>query len=318
MILLSEQQMPLLIILGPTAAGKTDLSITLALKYTGEIISADSMQVYKYMDIGTAKASTEERALVKHHLLDIINPDQNFSVAEYKELVDNLVPEIIERNSLPIMVGGTGLYIQSVLKGFLFPEMETDENLRRDLNEEAAKHGNEFVHKKLAKVDLELAEKLHPNDLRRVIRGIEVYKQTGKTISYFKHKQQNTPSKYNYLKIGLTRDREDLYNRINKRVGKMINGGLIEEVQGLLDRGYNLSHTAMQGLGYKELLDYLNGKYDLQEAIRVLKRDTRHFAKRQLTWFNRDKEINWFNLTKLAKNTALDQISKLIDKKIVN
>lgn len=310
---------PLLIILGPTAVGKTELSLKIAEKMNGEIISADSMQIYRNMDIGTAKATPAERKRIKHHLIDIINPDEQFSVAEYQEKVDHLIPEILEKGSLPILVGGTGLYIKAVVQGFLFPEMKTNYKLRNKLESDAKNYGNEYVHKKLEKIDPKLAKKLHPNDLRRVIRGIEVYEETGHTFTYYKKKQEETPCRYKTLKIGLKREREELYNRINQRIDNMIEDGLIEEVKKLLDRGYDSNNTtALQGLGYKEIIAYLNNKYSLKEAIRILKRDTRHFAKRQITWFKRGKDTNWFNLSKNREDEIYHEIINLINNWEIN
>lgn len=305
---------PLMAILGPTAVGKTELSLKIAEQINGEIISADSMQIYRNMDIGTAKASQFDRKQIKHHLIDIVNPDQDFSVADYQERVDALIPKIVKRGNIPILVGGTGLYIKAIIQGFLFPEMETNNELRSKLEKEAEKYGNEYVHNKLEEIDIELANKLHPNDLRRVIRGIEVYNETGNTITYYKKKQEATPMRYNALKIGLTREREMLYKRINQRIDIMIENGLINEVENLLDSGYDIGMTALQGLGYKEIVGYLNNEYSLDEAVRILKRDTRHFAKRQITWFNRDNDINWFNLSQRNTEPVFNEIMDLIKK----
>ena len=305
---------PLMAILGPTAVGKTELSLKIAEQINGEIISADSMQIYRNMDIGTAKASQFDRKQIKHHLIDIVNPDQDFSVADYQERVDALIPKIVKRGNIPILVGGTGLYIKAIIQGFLFPEMETNNELRSKLEKEAEKYGNEYVHNKLEEIDIELANKLHPNDLRRVIRGIEVYNETGNTITYYKKKQEATPMRYNALKIGLTREREMLYKRINQRIDIMIENGLINEVENLLDSGYDIGMTALQGLGYKEIVGYLNNEYSLDEAVRILKRDTRHFAKRQITWFNRDNDINWFNLSQRNTEPVFNEIMNLIKK----
>ncbi len=305
---------PLLAILGPTAVGKTELSLKIAKHINGEIISADSMQIYRKMDIGTAKASQSDRTQVKHHLIDIVDPDQDFSVADYQKRVDELIPKIVKKGKIPILVGGTGLYIKAIIQGFLFPEMETNIELRRKLEKEAEKYGNEYVHKKLEEIDIELANKLHPNDLRRVIRGIEIYKETGNTITYYKKKQKATPMRYNALKIGLTREREKLYKRINQRIDIMIENGLINEVENLLNSGYDIGMTALQGLGYKEIVGYLDNEYSFDEAVRILKRDTRHFAKRQITWFKRDNDINWFNLSQKNKNQVFIEILDLIKK----
>ena len=307
-------RLPLLVITGPTAVGKTELSLKIAEKYRGEIISADSMQIYRYMDIGTAKVEPQERRNIKHHLIDIINPDEEFSVAEYQKRVDKLILEIRERKALPILVGGTGLYIKAVVDGFLFPEMKTDDGLRHRLEDEAASNGNEYLHDRLKEIDPELAEKLHPNDLRRIIRAIEVYEKTGYTYTYFMRKQEERPSRYNTLIVGLLRDREELYSRINKRVDLMIKKGLVEELNYLFSLGYSLSMTAFQGLGYKEIIGYLDKKYSLDEAVRILKRNTRHYAKRQITWFKREKDINWFNLSRVNQDIIYEEIIELINK----
>ncbi len=304
---------PLLVVLGPTAVGKTELSLKIAKHINGEIISADSMQIYRKMDIGTAKASESDRKQVRHHLIDIVDPDQDFSVADYQKRVDDLIPKIVKKGKIPILVGGTGLYIKAIIQGFLFPEMETNMELRSKLEKEAEKYGNEYVHNKLEEIDIELANKLHPNDLRRVIRGIEVYKETGNTITYYKKKQEATPMRYNALKIGLTREREMLYERINQRINIMIENGLINEVKNLLDNGYDIRMTALQGLGYKEIIRYINNEYSYDEAVRILKRDTRHFAKRQITWFKRDNDINWFNLSQKNAEQAFKEIVDLIE-----
>ncbi len=300
-----------LVILGPTAAGKTKLSLELAKNFRGEIISADSMQVYRGMDIGTAKAGKEERESVPHHLLDVVSPEEKFSVADYQEMVDQIIPGIVEKGRIPMLVGGTGLYIKAVIEGFLFPEMDNDYKLRNQLKKLAETHGNKYLHNKLTDIDPQLAEKIHPNDLRRVIRGIEVYKKTGKTITYYKKKQQQSPDRYLSLKFGLTWNRDDLYQRINQRVDQMIEKGLVDEVKGLLNSGYNLSKTARQGLGYKEIIDYLEGEYALDEAVRLLKRNTRRFAKRQLTWFKRDDSINWFNFSELEWREVFNKTLEL-------
>ncbi len=307
-------RLPLLVITGPTAVGKTELSLRIAEKYNGEIISADSMQIYRYMDIGTAKVGLKERENIKHHLIDIINPDEEFSVAEYQKRVDILIPEILERKALPVLVGGTGLYIKAVVDGFLFPEMEKDEELRYSLERDADRYGSEYLHDRLKEIDPELAKKLHPNDRRRIIRAIEIYEKTGYNYSYYMRKQEERPSRYNTLKIGLIRDREELYSRINKRVDLMIEKGLVEEIKNLFELGYNLSITAFQGLGYKEIIGYLEQKYSLEEAVRILKKNTRNYAKRQISWFKREKDINWFNLSTLDGDMVYEKIIELIDK----
>ena len=306
------EEYPILVILGPTAVGKTALSLKLAEDFNGEIISADSMQIYRDMDIGTAKVSTDIRAKIPHYMIDIVCPEKNFSVADYQKEVDKIIPEICQKNNLPILVGGTGLYIKAVIQGFLLPEMEADKELRQRLQEKAKKYGNKYVHNMLAEIDACLAHKLHPNDLRRVIRGIEIYKQTGKTKTFYKWKQKQKPPRYHALKIGLTRKRAELYQRINLRVDEMIKKGLIEEVK-YLHKKYDLSKTALQALGYKEITGYLQKEYDLKEAKRLIKKNTRNFAKRQLTWFRRDDDIHWFNLSKMDIKEIRKQIKTLIN-----
>lgn len=303
---------PLIAIIGPTAVGKTELSLTLAKNLNAEIISGDSMQVYEGMDIGTAKPTVEERQGIPHHMIDILTPDQDFSVADFQERVDELIPEIVERGRLPMLVGGTGLYIKALIQGFIFPEMETDWELRERLETEAEEHGTEYVHDKLKEIDPTLADKLHPNDLRRVIRGIEVYQQTGKTSTHFRQKAKERPPRYQAVKIGLNRDRDELYDRINRRVDLMIDKGLIEEVRELYEAGYERGLTSMQGLGYKELIGYFEGEYDLEEAVRLIKRDTRHFAKKQLTWFRKDDEIHWFDVGEYEHEKLVSDVEEVI------
>ena len=311
---MSKNNFSLLVLLGPTATGKTKLSIDLARSVKAEIISADSMQIYREMDIGTAKASPEIRRIIPHHMIDIISPDKKFSVADFQKAVDHIIPLIEKKGHLPMLVGGTGLYIKAVIEGFLLPGMEKDFQLRDTLKELASEKGRQAVHSKLATVDPELAKKLHPNDLRRVIRGIEIYKQTGKSKSYFIKKQKDRAPRYQNIKIGLKRPRQQLYQRINQRVEQMIENGLVEEVKKLRAE-YDLSITSLQALGYREINDYLEGKYSLEEAVRLIKRNTRHFAKRQITWFKRDNEINWFNLAELSHSEVLQKIKNLITAK---
>lgn len=305
---------PLLVITGPTAVGKTELSLKLAEELHGEIISADSMQIYRYMDIGTAKATAEERKRIKHYMIDIINPDETYSLADYQKEADRLIREISARGYLPIMVGGTGLYIRAVVQGFLLPEMEANHQLRAELREMASKHGNEYLHQKLAEIDPEHARKMHPNDLRRIIRAIEIFEETGRNMSYYLEKQKNTPPRYNTLKIGLNRNREELYERVNQRVDLMIKEGLVDEIKNIIKAGYNISSTALQGLGYKEIIGYLNGEYSLEEAINLLKKNTRNYAKRQITWFKREKDLHWFNLTGKSESKVYQEIMALISR----
>jgi tRNA dimethylallyltransferase len=296
-------------VVGPTAAGKTELSLKIADEFDAEIISADSMQIYKDMDIGTAKVSKEIQNKVQHHQIDIITPAEDYSVADYQDDVDPIIKNIFQKNKLPLIVGGTGLYIKAVLEGFSLPDMDPDEELREKLRKEAEKNGNEYVHDKLKDIDPKLADKLHPNDVRRVIRGIEIYKLTGHTKTYYKKKQKEAPPRQQAIKIGLTRDREKLYDRINKRVDLMIKEGLIEEAKYIFNN-YELDDksTARQAIGYKELFNYFNGEYDLEEAVRLIKRNTRRYAKRQLSFFKRDDSIKWYNLSKITQEKIFKDV----------
>jgi|SRR5690554_277754 len=307
------ERVPLIVLLGPTAVGKTEISIKLAKEINAEIISADSMQIYCYMDIGTAKVNPKQRKIVKHYMIDIIEPDENFSVASYQDMVDDIIPAIISKEKTPLLVGGTGLYIKAVVEGFLFPKMNKDRKLRERLKKIVEEKGNEYLHKKLCRIDPELGKKLHPNDIRRIIRGIEVYKITGKPLTYFKRKQKEQPDRYRALKIGLNRKRNELYSRINQRVDQMIEHGLIEEVKGLLKKGYQTDKTAFQGLGYKEVIAYLEGDYSLDEAISLIKKRTRNYAKRQLTWFSKDKNIKWVNLSEVKKEVLIKTAKEKIN-----
>ncbi|GED70114.1 tRNA dimethylallyltransferase [Brevibacillus reuszeri] len=285
----------LVVIVGPTAVGKTNLSLELASEFEGEIISGDSMQVYRGMDIGTAKASPSELATVPHHLIDIKDPDEEYSVAIFQESAARLITDMNQRARLPFIVGGTGLYIESVTHRFQFSSTSQDPELRERLQRMADTEGAEALHARLADVDPITAERLHPNDVKRVIRAIEIYESSGYKMSDFQLRAQHSP--YEVVIIGLTMDRAKLYERINHRVELMIEAGLIEEVRGLLDRGYDPSLVSMQGLGYKELIPYLYGEITLEKAINDIQKRTRNFAKRQLSWFRRMPEIQWFDMT---------------------
>ena len=285
---------PLIIIVGPTATGKTDVSIEVAKKIKGEIISADSMLVYRGMDIGTAKPTYEEMKNIPHHMIDVVEPDREFSVAMYQKSVEQLICDISARGNVPILVGGTGLYVRAVLDDYDFTSATRDDKLREKLNQAATQIGPIEMHRRLADVDPPSAERLHPNDLRRVIRALEVYYQTGIPLSKQSQGTQRVP-KYRYKMFGLTMDRQLLYKRIEQRVDLMLERGLVEEVSGLIER-YDTLGTAFQGLGYKEIIAYLKGECSLDAAIELLKRDTRRFAKRQLTWFRADKRIEWIDL----------------------
>ncbi|HHY76968.1 MAG TPA: tRNA (adenosine(37)-N6)-dimethylallyltransferase MiaA [Clostridiales bacterium] len=286
----------LLIIAGPTAVGKTNISVRVAEKLYGEIISADSAQVYKYMDIGTAKITKEEMKGIKHYMLDLLYPNETFSAALFKEKAERYINDITARGKLPIIVGGTGLYINSLLNNFEFTDSIIDNEYRNELKRIANEKGNKYVHEMLKGIDDVSYNKLHPNDLKRVIRALEVYKNTGKPITYFQALSKQQPCKYDFCYIGLNMNREKLYKRIEDRVDKMIEAGLVREVEKLLEMGYNKGHTALQALGYKEIIDYLHNKYSLDEAIKTLKKNTRNYAKRQLTWFRNDNRIFWLHV----------------------
>ena len=281
----------LICICGPTASGKTALSVALAKQLHTEIISADSMQIYRGMDIGTAKPTAEERQGVPHHLLDVCAPGEAFSVARYVELADAAAQDILSRGMVPVVAGGTGLYMDALIECSTFSGDETDLSVREKYQRMAAEQGNEAVHACLAKVDPEGAERLHPNNLKRVIRALEVYEQTGMTIDAFNRLHKRPAPKYAALKIGVCpAERQTLYDRIDRRVDQMLADGLLEETKHLLDRGA-LTGTAAQAIGYKELLGYLQGEAPLEDCVALLKQRSRNYAKRQLTWLKRDDNI---------------------------
>ncbi len=299
-----------IIIIGPTASGKTKLSIELAKEVGGEIISADSMQVYRYMDIGTAKPTREEMDGIKHYMVDEVNPDEEFSVASFQESAYRYIEEIHKKNKVPIIAGGTGLYINSLVYNINFTETTSDWKLREELKKEAEEKGKEYLHKKLESIDPEAAGKLHVNDVKRVIRAIEVFEYTKKPISYHQEVSRLNPPKYRYLLIGLKMDRERLYLRINDRVDRMLEEGLVDEVKRLTALGYDKSTVSMQGLGYKEILSYLRGEITLEEAVYLIKRDTRHYAKRQITWFKRLQDVLWIDMDKETNTESALKIIK--------
>lgn len=292
----SNDKPKICIIVGPTAVGKTDISVAVAKELNGEIISADSAQVYKYMDIGTAKINEEEMQGIRHYMIDVVTPEQSFSVAQFRDRAAEYIKDISARGKLPIIAGGTGLYINSLLNNLEFTKSVGDDEYRREMERLAEEKGNEYLHNMLKDIDPDSYNRLHPNDVRRVIRALEVYKFTGKTITFFQEESKKLPEKYQYAFVGLTMDRQKLYNRIDKRVELMLEKGLIEEVKKLLDMGYSRELVSMQALGYKEIVQYLMGEISLEEAAFILKRDSRHYAKRQLTWFRRDERIQWFDI----------------------
>lgn len=288
---------PLVILTGPTAVGKTALSIALAKGIGGEIISADSMQVYRHMDIGSAKITPEEMAGVPHHLIDVLEPDQEFNVVVFQKLAKRAAAEIDGRGHIPILVGGTGFYIQALLYDIDFTENDEDTALRRSLEELAQREGSEALYERLRAVDPESCESIHAHNIKRVVRAIEFYEKTGKKISEHNREQRQNESPYNFAYFVLTDSRDRIYHRIDERVDLMMAQGLLEEVRVLRESGCRKDMVSMQGLGYKELLSYLEGEISLDEAVYLIKRDTRHFAKRQLTWFRREKEVTWIDKT---------------------
>ncbi|SCZ01122.1 tRNA (adenosine(37)-N6)-dimethylallyltransferase MiaA [Alkaliphilus peptidifermentans] len=293
-----------LMIFGPTAVGKTDTSINIAQSLNGEIISADSMQIYHHMNIGTAKPSLEEQDGIPHHLLDIVYPDEEFSVADFQHQAKNKIIEIHAKNKLPILVGGTGLYFNSLIYNMDFTNTISNWKLRSQLEDEARTKGNLHLHSKLKEIDPAAAVRIHPNNVKRVIRALEVNYEGGENMGDFSE-DITLNNDYDFYIIGLTRDREELYDRINQRVDIMVKQGLVEEVQFLLDKGYSRDLTAFKGLGYKEIIGYLKGEYSLDAAIETLKRDTRRYAKRQLTWFRRYEAVNWYNLSEYPTEEKL-------------
>lgn len=286
---------PLVILTGPTAVGKTKASIGLAKAIGGEIISADSMQVYKQMDIGSAKIKPSEMEEIPHYLLDILEPDEEFHVVLFQQMAKQAIQKIYEKGKIPIIVGGTGFYIQAVLYDIDFSENEKDTSYREELEKLAQTKGAEYLHDRLREVDEKSAQDIHANNVKRVIRALEYFHQTGEKISEHNEEQRKKVSPYNFSYFVLNDEREHLYERINLRVDQMINEGLVREVQSLKEKGYTRDMVSMQGLGYKEMLDYLDNKCSLEEAVEIIKRDTRHFAKRQITWFKRESDVTWID-----------------------
>ena len=286
---------PLIVLTGPTAVGKTKLSINLAKAVNGEIVSADSMQVYKYMDIGSAKIMPDEMQGVPHHLVDVLMPEEEFHVARFQAMAKEAMKGIYERGRVPILVGGTGFYIQAVVRDIDFTETDTDMQYRRELEDYAKEHSPQALHEKLREVDPAAADEIHANNVKRTVRALEFFYQTGTRISEHNQEQKEKESPYRTRYFVLNDIRSRLYERIDRRVEQMLDMGLVEEVRMLQRRGLTKEMVSMQGLGYKEILDYLDGRCSLEEAVYTLKRDTRHFAKRQLTWFRREKDVIWVN-----------------------
>lgn len=285
----------LVILTGPTAVGKTKLSIELAKRINGEIISADSMQVYRSMDIGSAKITTEEMEGIPHHLIDCLSPFEEFNVVLFQSLANEAMETIWEKGKIPILTGGTGFYIQAVLYKIDFTENHDNSEIRKRLEETAVTKGAVFLHDKLKEVDPKAAGEIHANNVKRVIRALEFYELTGKKISEHNETQRKNESPYEFSYFVLNDHRKDLYERIDQRVDEMIASGLVREVTALKEMGLDRTYISMQGIGYKEILAYLEGEITLEEAVYIIKRDTRHFAKRQLTWFKRERDVIWIN-----------------------
>jgi len=283
----------IIVICGPTGAGKSALAVTLSQKFKGEIIGADSMQIYRFMDIGTAKPTRIERAAVPHHLIDVISPDEPFDAASFAEMADRVISSMIHRGTLPFVVGGTGLYIKALMHGLFRARPASREILTR-LKSESEKFGSDNLHRRLLLCDPKTAAKLHRNDTFRIIRALEIFEETGKPISSFQEKHRFSDRKYRTLKICISMDRKTLYKRINQRVDAMIEKGFLNEVRVLLSKGYSPKLKSMQSLGYRHMIEYISGKMSWEQTIDRMKLDTRRYAKRQLTWFKADPEIKWF------------------------
>ncbi len=307
------KKIPLIIIAGPTASGKTALAVRLAKRLSGEIVSADSMQIYKYMNIGTAKPCEEEKEGIPHHMMDFLEPSVNFSVSDYCDMAKKIIEDIYNRGKLPILAGGTGLYIDSLAEGVEFGKMPENPQVRSELEKLAETEGNEAVYKILMSVDPETAKKYHPNNLRRVIRAIEFYRTANQTIS--EHAKEKKQSPYDSVYFCIDWDREVLYDHINRRVDLMLEEGLIGETKELLKMGISPDSTAMQSIGYKELFGYLKGEKTLEDAAEEIRRNTRRYAKRQLTWFRRRKDIIWLTPDEHMEDTAVEIIKKKFPQK---
>ncbi|MHB8917428.1 MAG: tRNA (adenosine(37)-N6)-dimethylallyltransferase MiaA [Desulfocucumaceae bacterium] len=304
---ITDERAPLLAIVGPTSTGKTDVAIRVARSLDGEIISADSMLVYRGMNIGTAKPTREEMAGIPHHMIDVAGPGEKYNVAMYSQSVKNTLQSLRYREKLPLLVGGTGLYVKAVIDGYNFTEAGSDPEFRDRLIRECSGLGSAALHDRLKKVDPQAASRLHENDIKRVIRALEVYHLTGKTLSDTAG-MESKPT-FNLLIYGLTMERKRLYSRIEERVDKMMAGGLVDEVRGLLDGGCSSELASMQGLGYKEIILHLKGELTLDEAVDLLKRNTRRFAKRQLTWFRRDNRIIWIDVGEKGAEEVSSEIT---------
>jgi len=295
---------------GPTAVGKTKFAIMLAQAFDGEVVSCDSMQLYKFMDIGSAKPTSEEMAQAKHHLVDVIDPRDEFSVAQYQQMAKDAIKDILSRGKTPVISGGTGLYLNSLLYDMDFSSVPQDFSYRNELTEIAENEGSEKLHNMLAELDADAAEKIHPNNTKKIIRALERLKEGEGKIKQFSDISCETED-YNVILIGLTRDRAELYDRINRRVEILVEQGLEDEVRGLMDMGLTQENISMKGIGYKEIMDYIQGQYTLEEAVEIVQKNTRHYAKKQLTWFRRYDKMKWYNISEFdSDESAAEEIIK--------
>lgn len=290
-------------IAGPTAVGKTKFAIEVAKAFDGEVVSCDSMQLYKYMDIGSAKPTEEEMKQAKHHLVDFLDPRDDFSVAKYQQLAKDAIKDILSRGKVPVISGGTGLYLNSLLYDMDFSSVPEDFSYRNELTELAEREGHFVLHEMLEKLDAEAASKIHPNNVKKVIRALERLKEGEGKVKQFSEIKEET-SEYEVILIGLTRNRAELYERVNKRVDLLIEAGLLDEVKGLMEMGLTSENISMKGIGYKEIIEYFQGKYTLEEAVDTVKKNTRHYAKKQLTWFRRYDKMIWYDISEYADDEA--------------
>lgn len=302
--MMDNDRKPLLVIAGPTAVGKSEIAVETARRIGGEIVSADSMQVYRYMDIGSAKITFEEMMGVPHHMIDVTDPRDSMDVARYAEMARNAIEDIHQRGRIPILCGGTGFYIQAVTRNIDFEETSADPGYREELLAIAEKKGNEYLHAMLREADPAAAEEIHPNNVKRVVRALEYYRETGRRISLHNEEEKERKSPYDLVFFVISEDREHLYDRINARVDFMMREGLVDEVRYLRAMGLSRDDVSMQALGYKEILDYFDGKTSLEEAVAIIKRDSRHFAKRQITWFKREEDAMWIDRDSFAGDSV--------------
>lgn len=305
-----------IVLCGPTAAGKTDLAIDLALLVGGEVISADSAQVYRYMDIGTAKPTPEEQRGIPHHMMDIVNPDEEFSVAQYKKMAEDAVRDILSRGKIPVVAGGTGLYISSLVYNVQFSDTMSDWGFRERMRALAEQYGPEYLHDRLKEVDPASAERIHPNNVKRVIRALEVFETTGRPISEHQAESRTKPPEFEYILFGLTMDRQKLYERIEKRTDIMMEKGLADEVARILEMGYSRDLVSLQAIGYKEIASAICGECSMEEAVELVKLRTRHLAKRQITWFKSMKGLKWLDTQAVGRRAMLKILADALNNRV--